>query len=210
MKIAAMREPASGFLPQLANAFTPAADFSGPANYGPQGRPASFLPLTTTPTVGGDVSLQFSNGSVAGSWTDPATVAGFVGLGTQVANLFLNRAAPAQAPSAAVAGPALAQGTYTVPGNTIEEKMANLLGQAPSTPVTSTSSTMWDRRWYKKDGTPRRRKANGQPWKAPSMNITNPYALRRSMRRVEGFAALAKRTIRFTSKVKMKSKKRRG
>ena len=36
------------------------------------------------------------------------------------------------------------------------------------------------------------------------MNVANPRALRRSMRRVQGFEKLAKRTISFTRRVKMK------
>ena len=36
------------------------------------------------------------------------------------------------------------------------------------------------------------------------MNIANPRALRRAMRRVQGFEKLAKRTISFTRRVKMK------
>lgn len=40
------------------------------------------------------------------------------------------------------------------------------------------------------------------------MNVTNPKALRRSMRRVEGFARIAKRTISFTKRVKMKKRRR--
>lgn len=36
------------------------------------------------------------------------------------------------------------------------------------------------------------------------MNITNPRALRRSMRRVQGFEKLAKRTISFTKRVRLK------
>ena len=39
------------------------------------------------------------------------------------------------------------------------------------------------------------------------MNITNPRALRRAMRRVQGFEKLARRTITFTRRVKMKSRK---
>lgn len=38
------------------------------------------------------------------------------------------------------------------------------------------------------------------------MNIANPRALRRAMRRVQGFEKLAKRTISFTRRVKMKKK----
>lgn len=45
--------------------------------------------------------------------------------------------------------------------------------------------------------------------KRPHMNVLNPRALKRSMRRVEGFAAFAKRTITFTKKVRMKKKGRR-
>ena len=36
------------------------------------------------------------------------------------------------------------------------------------------------------------------------MNVANPRALRRSMRRVQGFEKLARRTISFTRRVKMK------
>jgi len=38
------------------------------------------------------------------------------------------------------------------------------------------------------------------------MNVANPRALRRSMRRVAGFEKLAKRTIQFTRRVKLKKK----
>jgi len=38
------------------------------------------------------------------------------------------------------------------------------------------------------------------------MNVANPRALRRSMRRVQGFEKLAKRTIRFTRRTKMKTR----
>lgn len=39
------------------------------------------------------------------------------------------------------------------------------------------------------------------------MNIANPRALRRAMRRVQGFEKMAKRTIQFTRRVKMKTRK---
>lgn len=39
------------------------------------------------------------------------------------------------------------------------------------------------------------------------MNIANPRALRRAMRRVQGFEKLAKRTISFTRRVRMKKRK---
>lgn len=39
------------------------------------------------------------------------------------------------------------------------------------------------------------------------MNVANPRALRRSMRRVQGFEKLARRTISFTRRVKMRKRK---
>ncbi len=39
------------------------------------------------------------------------------------------------------------------------------------------------------------------------MNVANPRALRRSMRRVEGFEKLARRTITFTRRTRMKKRK---
>ena len=39
------------------------------------------------------------------------------------------------------------------------------------------------------------------------MNVANPRALRRSMRRVQGFEKLARRTIQFTRRVKMKKRR---
>ena len=39
------------------------------------------------------------------------------------------------------------------------------------------------------------------------MNIANPRALRRAMRRVQGFEKLAKRTISFTRRVRIKKRK---
>jgi len=41
------------------------------------------------------------------------------------------------------------------------------------------------------------------------MNVANPRALRRGMRRVQGFEKLARKTISFTKRVRMK-KRRRG
>lgn len=49
--------------------------------------------------------------------------------------------------------------------------------------------------------------ATGQA-KHRHMNVCNPRALRRSMRRVQGFARFAKKTISFTKQVKMKKRRR--
>ena len=40
------------------------------------------------------------------------------------------------------------------------------------------------------------------------MNVANVRALRRSMRRVQGFAKLARKTVSFTQRVKMKKRRR--
>lgn len=53
---------------------------------------------------------------------------------------------------------------------------------------------------YAKDG-------SGKIVRNRRMNVANPRALRRSMRRVQGFEKLARRTITFTRRVKMKKRK---
>ena len=53
---------------------------------------------------------------------------------------------------------------------------------------------------YAKDG-------SGRIVRNRRMNVANPRALRRSMRRVQGFEKLAKRTIQFTRRVKMKRRR---
>jgi len=53
---------------------------------------------------------------------------------------------------------------------------------------------------FKKDG-------SGKLVRNRRMNVANPRALRRSMRRVQGFEKLARRTITFTRRVKMKKRK---
>jgi len=45
---------------------------------------------------------------------------------------------------------------------------------------------------------------SGRPVRNRRMNVANPRALRKAMRRVQGFEKLAKRTISFTRRVKMK------
>lgn len=52
---------------------------------------------------------------------------------------------------------------------------------------------------YAKDG-------SGRLVRNRRMNVANPRALRRSMRRVQGFEKLARRTIQFTRRVKMKKR----
>jgi hypothetical protein len=49
----------------------------------------------------------------------------------------------------------------------------------------------------------------GRTHKRRRMNVLNPRALRRSMRRVSGFAHFARRTITFTHRVHMKKRRRK-
>ena len=53
---------------------------------------------------------------------------------------------------------------------------------------------------YAKDG-------SGRLVRNRRMNVANPRALRRSMRRVQGFEKLARRTITFTRRTRMKKRK---
>lgn len=48
-------------------------------------------------------------------------------------------------------------------------------------------------KWYKKDGTPRRIRKDGRPWDIPSLDVSNTAAMRRALRRVEGFRKIVKR-----------------
>jgi hypothetical protein len=50
----------------------------------------------------------------------------------------------------------------------------------------------------------------GQTRRRPRMNVCNPRALKRSMRRVTGFAGVARRAISFTRRIKMKKGAFRG
>lgn len=63
-------------------------------------------------------------------------------------------------------------------------------------------------RWYCPPGMSRKRydPATGQVWcsKPTRMNVLNPKALMRAMRRVKGFAGFAKQCISFTKQVRMK------
>lgn len=53
------------------------------------------------------------------------------------------------------------------------------------------------------------RASQGLPPLHPRMNVANVHALRRSMRRVQGFAHLAKSTIAFTHATHLKKKRSR-
>jgi len=57
-----------------------------------------------------------------------------------------------------------------------------------------------------KDGTPRRAKKDGTPWKRPTMNPTNPKALMRAARRADSFVRVARRVLKNTGwKISSKS-----
>jgi len=49
-----------------------------------------------------------------------------------------------------------------------------------------------------KDGSPRRAKKDGTPWKRPTMNPTNPKALMRAARRADSFVRVARRVLKNT------------
>lgn len=134
-----------------------------------------------------------------------------INAGTNIATAIINRGSqPAQIPS-------MTGGTLPLPG-TIPAPSGGVISQSgPGIPPqlyfprdVSLSAMAPAGGWpTNKDGTPRRVRRDGRPWKRPTMNVANPRALGRSMRRVEGFANLAKRTISFTKKVRMKKRGRR-
>jgi hypothetical protein len=61
-----------------------------------------------------------------------------------------------------------------------------------------------------KRGLPRRMRRDGTPYRAPRMNIANPRALRRSLRRVKGFARMARRFVKIERKFKTPRRKRKA
>ena len=63
-------------------------------------------------------------------------------------------------------------------------------------------------RWYKKDGQPRRIRKDGRPWDVPSLDVSNSKALRRALRRLEGFKKLVTRVEKFMPGRQFKRKAR--
>ena len=52
------------------------------------------------------------------------------------------------------------------------------------------------RRTHNKDGTPRRIRKDGMPWKVPTMNVGNVKSLKRAIRRQDRFVDLAKDALK--------------
>jgi len=59
-------------------------------------------------------------------------------------------------------------------------------------------SGYYNRREYTKDGRPRRRRKDGQPWGIPTMNPGNARAMRRAIRRSNRFVSLARSALANT------------
>lgn len=51
-----------------------------------------------------------------------------------------------------------------------------------------------------KSGKPRRQRQDGKPWKRPTMNPLNPRALKRALRRAEGFSDFSRRVMNALTK----------
>jgi hypothetical protein len=66
------------------------------------------------------------------------------------------------------------------------------------------------RRYYNKNGTPRRIKANGQPYAVPRMNPMNPRAARRAIRRIRGARKLLQRIERSLPRARAAAPRRRA
>lgn len=156
--------------------------------------------------------MAFSNfNSLMPSGGAPASIGGagiaevLINAGTSIATAIINRGnAPQQIPSM-TGGTLPLPGTIPAgPGAVVSQTYPAITPQVYYPRDVSLSAVAPAGGWpTNKDGTPRRVRRDGRPWKRPAMQVTNPRALGRAMRRVEGFAGLAKRTIRFTKKVKM-------
>lgn len=75
-------------------------------------------------------------------------------------------------------------------GMAIPQLLPALPGLGPGRAVTK--GGQWP---TNKDGSPRRVRKDGKPWKRPTLNPLNPRALNRALRRAEGFEKFAKRTV---------------
>lgn len=169
----------------------------------------SGLPASVVGALGGggDVLTSYGFNSIgSGIGTIPGVnpLAGaLITIGADITTAILNRgnqtaaspAAAAQLPAPVYRG--VIPGQDPLPPVPVE----SVNGQPAQWPT----GMMWP---TTKDGRPRRMRKDGRPWKRPSMNPANPRALGRSMRRVNAFAAIAKRTISFTKRVRMKKRKR--
>lgn len=59
-------------------------------------------------------------------------------------------------------------------------------------------ATVGDRRFYTKDGRPRRIRKDGKPWGIPSMDAGNTRALKRAARRMDRFVGIARTALQHT------------
>lgn len=158
---------------------------------------------TPTPTFAGDNPGVTSSGSIIGLITQG------LGLTSQILARTGSGAMNQVPPGAAGLGQMSIPGTGNPQADmaAMARALPGLI--APSGVNFTNVAGYTNRRLFTKSGKPRRMKANGQPWKVPSMNVANVHALRRSMRRVEGFAHVAKRTMSFVHTHKLKKRGKR-
>jgi len=137
-------------------------------------------------------------------------------LGGALANWATGWAEPALDPRAQKYGPII-QTPPTMPGGATiglgpqQFLPARVPGQGRLPPFTATGPGVLPAGGIQGFGAPRgyhlAKDGSGKLVRNRRMNIANPRALRRAMRRVQGFEKLAKRTISFTRRVKMKKRK---
>ena len=147
------------------------------------------------------VALPLIGGAIAGPWG--AAIGGAVGS---------KPSPPSQFPLVPQAGRGFpVGGAVTFPGGISISGGAMVPGRGRLPPFTATGpgvlpaggrdgAMVPSGYHFAKDG-------SGRLVRNRRMNVANPRALRRSMRRVQGFEKLARRTITFTRRVKMKKRK---
>lgn len=134
---------------------------------------------------GNFVSGDFSGGFAGTSGQQGSVLVDLISKGLDVATAIANRNKTPTAPMVMQQlpgiGPAIVGGAAGAIGSKIIEKGGELVD------------------YLTLKAHPRRRRR---------MNVLNPRALRRSMRRVQGFAKFASKTISFTKRVRMKKRRR--
>jgi hypothetical protein len=196
------------------------------------------LPGVGGASIGGGMALQFSNGLIAASpsgagssWTSPETITSLAGLGMNIASLFMNRGGGQPAGSMNQVPVGGTPGAGTITGPIIGEVTRQVIDRgidwltqppniAPANPYPPNSlvrrlmdpSLPVPYRYGKPPGLRarnRQRAGMGLPPLKPRMNVANVHALRRAMRRVGGFANLAKSTMTFAKTHHMKKRGRK-
>src|SRR5262245_3242814 len=163
------------------------------------------LPAGAVSLAGGNDVLNFTTAPTFGTGVTSDLVNKGISAGIDILTARLGRGSGAISPTISAANPSVADAGIEL------GKLLKGIGSTttPTVPLNVQNRLIGGQVKLTKSGKPRRLKKNGMPYKAPSMNVSNVHALRRSARRLEGFEKLAKRVVSLTHRVHVKKSRRR-